>query len=113
MRFNLTSTFENMEDESKIVENNVPLTSKLMAIRVLNRCGSAGNPEGQAGGVSQEKRRELGKLSRRFKKMNGHISITPEEMVLLKKCSHETMLVPHIHDQFCDMVDGCEAEPKE
>lgn len=112
MRLSLTSTFENMEDETPILENGVPLTSKIMAIRVLNKGAGGGTPESQ-GGVNQEERLRRGKLSRRFKKMNGHISLTPEELVLLKKCSHEMLLLPHIHDQFCDMVDGCEAEPKE
>ena len=111
MRFNLTATFENAEDESVISERGVPLTSKILAIRVLNNGMSCGVPPAQ-GGCDQADRERRGRLSRRFKKANGHINLSPEELVLLKKCSADAAITPHLHDQFCELIDGSGAETK-
>ncbi len=111
MRLALDVKFENAEDDEAYAENGVPVTSKLLSMRVLNGGLSMKIAPAQ-GGCDQAERDRRGKLNRRFKKMNGHISITPAEGELLKKASHDALLPPFLHDQFCEWIDGAQPDEK-
>jgi hypothetical protein len=110
----VTRKFEGKDDDKPFQDKDdtVPMTVKVFAMRALDQ-GVSMRVAPQQGGCTMEERQLRGALHRRLKKANGEISLGISEIEMLKRASHDAIMPPFLHDQFCEMLEDKEPEKKE